>query len=94
MKIVSSPVGNELHVVFLSNSGTLRHCICHENGAWDAWETLHPAGDFKDVSCAGVGATLHVLGITDDGLCMHRMREKHGEWTEFARLEHQPLFEH
>ena len=93
MKIASSAVGDELHVVCLTNAGTLYHCICHENGQWDEWETLRSEGIFMDVTCASKESVLHVIGITDAGVCMHRLRHKSGNWTEFSELPHQPMFE-
>jgi len=93
MKIASCALGKELHSVFLSDTGTIFHCIRHEAGAWDKWEMLHPGGIFKDVTCASVEPDLHVIGVKDDGLCVHRMRDKDGKWTEFSELPHQPMFE-
>ena len=94
MKIASTAVGDELHALCLSNSGTIFHTICREGNRWDHWTPLHPGGDFMEVSCAAVGSTLHVLAITDQGLCMHRTRDKDGKWTEFEKLHDQPRFEH
>jgi len=93
MKIASSAVGEEFHVVCVTDSGTIFHCIRHENKVWDPWETLHPGGIFKDVCCAAIGLALNVIAVTDAGLCMHRIREKDGRWTEFSQLPHQPMFE-
>jgi len=93
MKIATSALGDELHAVCLTDTGTLFHCICHENGQWDKWQTLHPGGVFRDVSCASVGSVLHVIGTTDAGVCVHRTRDKSGNWMDFSDLPHQPMFE-
>jgi hypothetical protein len=93
MKIAISAVGSELHAVCLTDTGTLFHCIRHEDGQWDKWATLHPGGVFRDVSCASMESALHVIGTTDAGLCLHRIRDKKGDWTEFSELPHQPMFE-
>ena len=94
MKIASTAVGDELHLLCLSDSGTIFHSIRHEGNHREKWTALHPGGDFRDVSCAGVGSTLHVIGITDQGLCVHRTRDKDGKWTEFEKQPDQPQFEH
>jgi len=93
MKIATSAVGKELHAICLTDTGTLFHCVRHEDGAWDKWKTLHPGGIFRDVSCASVESDLHVIATTDDGVCLYRVRDQSGEWTEFSELPHQPMFE-
>jgi hypothetical protein len=80
-------VGDELHVVGLTDVGGMWHTIRHADGSWVAsfgdvkGQEANDPGYFAAVGCAGVGDELHVVGLTHVGGMWHTIRHADGSWV-------------
>jgi hypothetical protein len=88
--MASASIGDELHLVYLSDGGDLYHRTRRANGEWTPWGQIRGT-QLLDVTCAGVGDELHVTAINGAGVWFHTIRWANGQWQDIIQLPDQPL---
>lgn len=84
-------VGNDLHIIAVTNSGDMYHTIRHTI-SWQPWSSVTKMvadnpGKFYSGECAGVGDDLHVIGVTASGELYHTIRyTKLNSWQAWGNV--------
>jgi peptidoglycan hydrolase-like protein with peptidoglycan-binding domain len=74
--VACASIGNDLHVIGLTNNGKMYHTIRFPT-TWQDWGNVSARknpGAFKSVACASIAQDVHVIGLTNNGKMYHTIR--------------------